>query len=260
MTYAEYLELSALLQLQRPRSAGPAHDELLFIVIHQAYELWFKLVLHEADALRDALERGDGTAAAFRLRRLAAVQRLLNHQFDVLETMTPAGFAAFRDALGDASGFQSFQFREVEIALGKREPALLTGCPEPHRERLERRLAQPSVYTALLRHLSSEGYPVPEEAVEASLSGAGHPEARRVLGEIYQERRAGGGVSFSGALGLCEAFVDLDELFQEWRYRHVKLVERFIGARTGTGGSSGADYLRSTLFKPLYPDLWAVRG
>jgi tryptophan 2,3-dioxygenase len=253
MTYADYLELEALLRLQRPRSGGPAHDELLFIVIHQAYELWFKLVLHEADALGDALERGDGPRAASCLRRLAAIQRLLNDQIPVLETMTPAGFAAFRGALEDASGFQSFQFREIEIALGRREPDLLAACPAEHRERLERRQARPSVYTALLRFLAGEGHPVPEEAVEASLAGAGHPGARRVLGDIYREQS-------SPALALCEAFVDLDELFQEWRYRHVKLVERFIGTRTGTGGSSGADYLRSTLFKPLYPDLWAARG
>ena len=129
MTYAEYLELESLLRLQQPRSEGPAPDELLFIVIHQAYELWFKLMLHEADRLRPALEAGDTSNASLTLRRLNAIQRLLNGQIEVLETMTPAGFAAFRGGLENASGFQSYQFREVEIVFGKRDPRLLTHYP-----------------------------------------------------------------------------------------------------------------------------------
>lgn len=255
MTYAEYLELESLLRLQQPRSVGPAPDELLFIVIHQAYELWFKLMLHEADRLRSALEAGQPSDAAQILRRLNAIQRLLNGQIEVLETMTPAGFAAFRDRLENASGFQSYQFREVEIVFGKRDPTLLAYHPEgsPARERLERRMEQPSVYTAFLRCLARLGHPIPDEAVERTIAGReGGPEVRRALLGILR-------ADPSPALEISEAMVDLDERIQEWRYRHVKMVERTIGDKPGTGGSSGVDYLRSSLFKPFFPDLWRFR-
>jgi tryptophan 2,3-dioxygenase len=261
MDYAEYLKLTELLKLQQPRSPGPAHDELLFIVIHQVYELWFRVAVHEAELLRGALTAGDATTALLALKRMVAVQRVLNGQVEVLETMTPAGFAAFRDYLGTASGFQSVQFRELEILLGERDRERDRDRLAHHaegsdnRRRLERRLAEPSVYTALLRFLAAEGHAVPDEVIAASVSGppGGSPAVRLALLGILRG-------PVCPALLLCEALADLDEGFQHWRYLHVKLVERFIGTRTGTGGSSGAEYLRGTLFRPLFPDLWTVRS
>lgn len=258
MDYADYLHLGPLLKLQQPRSAGPAPDELLFIVTHQVYELWFRVVLHEAELLRRSLEAGDADTSLLALGRLSAIQRVLNGQVEVLETMTPAGFAAFRDCLGTASGFQSVQFREVEILFGKRDRRALEHHAEGSegRRRLERRLGEPSVYTAFLRFLVGEGHAVPVEAIDASLLGtdpAGHPAVRRALLAILRGPPV-------ASLLLCEALADLDQGFQHWRYLHVKLVERFIGARPGTGGSSGAEYLRGTLFQPLFPDLWTARG
>lgn len=245
LDYAGYLHLDQLLRQQQPRSQGPAHDELLFIVVHQAYELWFKLCLHEGEALRSRLQAGDASTAQLILKRLVAIQRLLNRQIEVLETMTPAGFAAFRGALGTASGFQSRQFRELEILWGQRDLAQLQHHTDENRAALKQRMALPSVPDALLEFLRRRGHALSAESSPA--------EVQAVLLEILR------GPPGPAQL-VCEGLIDLDEAWQEWRYRHVKLVERFIGTRQGTGGSDGAAYLRDTLFRPLFPDLWEVRS
>ena len=244
LTYSSYLRLDDLLACQAPRSEE--HDELLFIVIHQVYELWFKQLLHELGRLRAVLTAGEAPAAQGTLRRILAILKTIVAQIDVLETLTPSGFLSFRDRLDASSGFQSAQFREFEAVLGRRDPQMLGPYAEgsPERGRIAAAMAEPDVFDALLAYLAARGHPVPEradgDAVETMLVGVhrSDPEATFV----------------------CEMLVDLDEGVQEWRYRHVKMVERTIGGRPGTGGSTGADYLRSTLFKPVFPALWAIRS
>ena len=252
VTYGNYLRLEELLALQTPQSEGPEHDELLFIVIHQVYELWFKLVLHELELVRGALESGDTPDALETFKRILTIFKTLVGQVDILETMTPVSFLSFRHRLDMASGFQSVQFREVEFILGARSRALAAHYP-PAKEQLDRRLAEPSLYDAFLRYLVARGYPVPEAALERdrALPPEENPEVQPILVDIYHHDPA--------TREICERMVDLDEGVQEWRYRHVKMVERTIGTRRGTGGSAGAEYLRSTLFKALFPDLWAIR-
>ncbi len=254
--YAGYLKVRDLLALQQPISDGPAHDELLFIVVHQVSELWFKLVLHELDRLRDQLEDGDAQGAVDTLRRLRTVWDVLGDGWKVLETMTPESFAAFRGPLQGASGFQSVQFRELEFVLGRRDDEPLHQHPaqSAERQRLMRRLTEPPLNSAFLTFLEVSGHDVPRESVEAAAATPGYedPRIQQVLVRVYRHDPA--------ARAVCEGLLDLDEALQDWRYRHVKLVERQIGAKTGTGGSSGVDYLRTTLFRPVFPDLWAVRN
>jgi tryptophan 2,3-dioxygenase len=255
VTYGNYLKLTELLSLQVPQSEGPEgaeHDELLFIVIHQVYELWFKLVLHELSLVQPSLEAGDTPVAMEAFKRILTIFKTLVGQVDILETMTPVSFLSFRDRLDTASGFQSVQFREVEFVLGARSRALAAHYP-PAQEQLERRLGEPSLYDSFLRYLVTRGYPIPQEALERDRAEppGEDPEVQRILIDIYHHDPT--------TREICERMVDLDEGVQEWRYRHVKMVERTIGTRRGTGGSAGADYLRSTLFKALFPDLWAIR-
>ncbi len=248
LTYGSYLRLPELLSCQSP--ATDEHDEMLFVIIHQVYELWFKQILHEAAFLQTRLEAGSGTGALHTARRIAKILKTIVGQLDVLETMTPRQFAAFRPRLGSSSGFQSDQFRELEAVLGRRD---LDASLDP---RTAVALKRRSVFDSLLRYLLAEGFDVPQPAIERDPSTAfpsGDPSILQVLTDVYDDdARAAGEV--------CEALVDIDEGIQEWRYRHVKMVERIIGARIGTGGSAGAQYLRSTLFRPAFPDLWAVRG
>lgn len=248
LTYATYLRLPDLLSCQEP--ATDQHDELLFVIIHQVYELWFKQILHEAALLQARLEEGNGSGALHTARRIAKILKTIVGQLDVLETMTPRQFASFRPQLGSSSGFQSDQFREIEAVLGRRDldPAL-----DP---RTAAALRRRSVFDSLLRYLAAAGYDVPEPALEhdpATSWPAGDPSIVDVLVAVYAD-------DADTHEEVCEALVDIDEGIQEWRYRHVKMVERIIGARSGTGGSAGAEYLRSTLFRPVFPDLWAVRG
>jgi tryptophan 2,3-dioxygenase len=259
LTYSDYLKLDELLSLQVPRSAGPEHDEVLFIVIHQVYELWFKVVLHEVDLLQRALEVGDVATAMATFKRVLTILKTLVAQVDVLETMTPVSFLSFRDRIETASGFQSSQFRELEFALGNRRPAMAAHYPEGSaaRERLAAKLARSSLWDSFLRYLAAAGYPLPaaEEAGEAGEpppTPRESPAVQEVLIGIYRHDPR--------AREVCERMVDLDEGIQEWRYRHVKMVERTIGTKAGTGGSPGAAYLRTTLFQPLFPDLWAIRS
>jgi len=255
VTYSSYLKLDELLSLQQPLSDGPEHDETLFIIIHQVYELWFKEVLHELDYLKTLLARQDAPRALATLKRVLTILKVAVAQIDVLETMTPLEFLSFRERLESGSGFQSFQFRELEFALGLKNPAVLDRYPAGSgpRSRLERRLGEPTIWDAFLRFLAGAGHRVPPEllarAVEAPVSPA--PALRPVLIDVYRRDPM--------ASTLCERLVDLDEGLQEWRYRHVKMVERTIGTRRGTGGSEGAAYLVTTLNQPVFPDLWAIR-
>jgi tryptophan 2,3-dioxygenase len=247
VTYGSYLRLPELLSCQSP--ATDEHDELLFVIIHQVYELWFKQLLHEAALLQRRLEDGQRGGALHTARRIAKILKTIVGQLDVLETMTPRQFAAFRPQLGSSSGFQSDQFRELEAVLGRRD--LPRDDP-----RTAAAMARRSVFDSLLRYLAASGYDVPEPALSrdpAQPWHGGDPSILAVLEAAYADDE-------SAAAEVCEALVDIDEGIQEWRYRHVKMVERIIGARHGTGGSEGADYLRATLFRPAFADLWAVRG
>lgn len=248
VTYGSYLRLDELLSCQTP--ATDKHDELLFVVIHQVYELWFKQILHEAALLQIRLESGQGAGALATARRIAKILKTIVGQLDVLETMTPRQFASFRPELGSASGFQSNQFRVVEAVLGRRD------FGDPHSDpQLGAAVQRRSVFDSLLRYLVSAGYEVPAEFLERDPSTAWHGDAtiQALLVDVYQDDGA-------PPAEMCEALVDIDEGIQEWRYRHLKMVERIIGAKIGTGGSAGAEYLRSTLFRPAFPDLWEIRS
>ena len=255
LTYADYLRIPELLELQSPRSDGPEHDELLFIVIHQVYELWFRQQLHETEFLIERLDADDQISAESTLGRILTILKTMVAQIDVLETMTPVSFLSFRSFLASSSGFQSVQFREWEFLLGHKRTRPLENYPEgsPDRLRLEERLRQPSVWNTVLRFLGRHGVAVPKEATDHPVDQATEacPALQRSLIEMYR--------SEPRLRGLCELLVDLDEGIQEWRYRHVKMVERTIGFKQGTGGSPGVAYLRETLFRPLFPDLWAIR-
>ena len=255
LTYASYLRIPELLSLQVPESDGPEHDEMLFIIIHQVYELWFKQQIHETEGLRKRLDEGDLDSAASTLDRILTILKTMVKQIDVLETMTPVSFLSFRSFLANSSGFQSAQFREWEFMLGYKRPGPLKNYAEdsPEHAALERRLAEPSIWRSLLQYLRSEKVSVPNELLDAPVDAATEscPEFQPELIRIYRDHPT--------LRNLCERFVDLDEGIQEWRYRHVKMVERTIGFKRGTGGSPGVAYLRETLFRPLFPDLWEIR-
>ncbi|MCA0350821.1 MAG: tryptophan 2,3-dioxygenase [Chloroflexi bacterium] len=254
LTYASYLNIDELLALQTPRSHGPEHDELLFIVIHQVYELWFKQILHELDYLGDLLRANDTGRANQSIRRILTILKTIVAQVDVMETMTPLQFNAFRGSLESASGFQSLQFREIEFVLGYKRPAILQHFAAlPSHERLEQRYQEPSLWDSFLHYLQLNGYAIPSEQIERDVTQplVASPAIQAILITVYRQNPL--------VSNLCERLIDLDEGFQEWRYRHVKMVERTIGMKQGTGGSSGAAYLASTI-KPFFPDLWAIRA
>ncbi|MGI9336866.1 MAG: tryptophan 2,3-dioxygenase [Gammaproteobacteria bacterium] len=250
LTYSNYLELTALLDLQRPRSTPVEHDEMLFIVIHQIYELWFKQLLHETDHLKVQFAADATAGAAHTLTRVLRILKTLVAQIDILETMTPLEFLSFRARLESASGFESQQFRQFEFTLGLKRSSALERFEQGSAERaaLQTRYEQPSIWDDFLRYLTRQGYPVPDPLADP----ANDAKLEEVLIGVYRTDPANA--------ALCERLVDLDEGLQEWRYRHVKMVQRTIGTRQGTGGSSGVDYLRSTLFKPVFGPLWDIRG
>jgi tryptophan 2,3-dioxygenase len=256
LTYSSYLRLDELLACQTPLSEGPEHDELLFIVIHQVYELWFKQLLHELAHLQGRLEAGDGPAALATMKRVLTILKTVVAQIDVLETMTPLGFASFRGRLESASGFQSAQFRELEAVLGRRDPSMLAPYPSgsPGHRRIAAAMARPNVFDSLLRFLAGAGAPIPEAALRRDPGAPLEPSpaVQDAVLAVYRGDPA--------SAGVCERMVDIDEGIQEWRYRHVKMVERTIGMKAGTGGSAGAGYLRETLHRPAFPDLWAIRS
>jgi tryptophan 2,3-dioxygenase len=245
LTYGSYLKVDELLSLQQPLSDPPHHDELLFIVIHQVYELWFRQLLHEIEAAMRNLTAVDLLKVGKNFRRIHAIQRLLEQQVDVLETMTPQDFNAFREHLNPASGFQSAQFREIEFLCGLQKTGYLKFL-EPtslERERLERRLAEPSIYDVLKAALAARGFAV----------GTG-PELLATFLTIYQNEER-----YYDLYLLLEDCIEFDERFLLWRGRHVRMVERMIGMKPGTGGSLGARYLHTTLEKRFFPELWEVR-
>ncbi|CAN5886919.1 tryptophan 2,3-dioxygenase family protein [soil metagenome] len=256
VTYGSYLQVDALLDLQQPRSDGPEHDEILFIVIHQVYELWFKELLHEIDRVMALLRGNDAPRAQHTLKRILTILKVLVAQVDILETMTPLEFLTFRNRLAAASGFQSDQFRQLEFALGNNSRASIERFPEGSRARtaLEARWSAPTVWDAFLQYLKREGYDVPASQLTRDVTAPVEPSAdvQEILVALYRKDPKNS--------ELCERLVDLDEGMQEWRYRHVKMVERTIGVKPGTGASSGAQYLRSTLAQPAFPDLWAIRS
>src|ERR1700674_5126915 len=235
LSYGAYLKISEVLDLQKGLSEE--HDELLFIVAHQVYELWFKVVLDELEATRKCIDADDTFFARHHLRRVHVIERLLIEQIEVLETMSPQDFLAFRSQLAPASGFQSFQFREIEFISGLKDPKYMARIEGTREEmsRLQRRLDDPSL----------------ADAYHALVERRGSPP----LLEIFRDRER-----YSDLFDLFEALLDHDEAFAHWRARHVLMVERQIGTKSGTGGSSGAQYLRSTLGKRFYPDLWDVRS
>jgi tryptophan 2,3-dioxygenase len=254
LTYTSYLALDEVLSAQRPRS--DEHDEMLFIVIHQVYELWFKQMLHELAHLQRGLEKGDTPHSVRTLRRVLTILKVVVAQIDVLETMTPRQFTSFRERLDASSGFQSGQFRELEAVLGRRDRRMLAPyAPDSTAyERITAAMSRPSVFDSFLRYLADAGYDVPAAHLgrDFRTQWTDAEGVVRVLVKVYADD--------SGPSTVADLLVDLDEGLQEWRYRHVKMVERTIGGKSGTGGSAGAAYLRSTLFNAVFPDLWAVRS
>ncbi len=250
VTYSSYLRLDELLGLQVPRPGELEHDETLFVIIHQVYELWFKEVLHELDYLQKLLRSNDTPLAGATLKRVLTILKTLVAQIDVLETITPLNFLAFRDRLESGSGFQSQQFREIEFLMGKK--ALPSGYLS--RERVQNRFGEPTVWDAFLHYLAANEYRVPKTLLQRDFTKVYEPspEVQRILVEVYKTNPA--------VAQIAERLVDLDEGFMEWRYRHVKMVQRTIGTKQGTGGSAGAEYLLTTLNQPAFPDLWAIRS
>jgi tryptophan 2,3-dioxygenase len=253
LTYTSYLALEEILGAQRPKS--DEHDEILFIVVHQVYELWFKQLIHELRYLQRMLEEGNDARAFATFKRVLTILKLVVQQLDVIETMTPVQFLSFRERLESSSGFQSGQFRELEAILGRRDPGVLTAyhAQSPDYEKVKAALERPSVYDSFLRYLAGKGYPVPADDLERDVTQP-VTESKGVQAALLQAYR-----DDAEPAQVAERLVDFDEGFMEWRYHHVKMVERTIGTRVGTGGY-GADYLRSTLHQPFFPDLWAVRA
>jgi tryptophan 2,3-dioxygenase len=256
VTYEGYLRVDELLALQQPRSEGPEHDEMLFIVIHQVYELWFKQLLHEFDRAVALLQRNDAVRAQHTLKRILTILKVLVAQLDILETMTPLEFLSFRSRLEAASGFQSDQFRQIEFVLGQKSRHAIERFDEGTRARsaLARRWTEPTLWDAFLHYLQREGYPVPVAQLKRDPTAPveASSDVQKILIDVYRRDPRNAEV--------CERLVDLDEGIQEWRYRHVKMVERTIGTKRGTGGSSGAQYLQATVGRPAFPDLWEIRG
>lgn len=256
-TYGSYLKIPELLDLQQrvsidPETGAPEHDETLFIIIHQVYELWFKQVLHELDYIVTMLNDHKVNAAQSHLKRVLKIMKTLVGQIDILETMTPAEFASFRSFLASASGFQSAQFRELEFILGIKDRIQLEWFVGAEGERLAQRYEAPTLWDAFVNVLHRDGFLVPNEVLDRDVR---QPIIEnKVLQASIVER-----YNDEGFAGLCETLTDLDEGLQEWRYRHVMMVRRTIGTKPGTGGSDGASYLATTLFRPAFPDLWAIR-
>jgi tryptophan 2,3-dioxygenase len=247
LTYGAYLRLADLLDQQVAESSPPAHDELLFITIHQVYELWFKLLLAELTDARDRMLVGEAYLPRVRLERCHTVERVLVNQVDVIDTMTPQDFLAFRTKLAPASGFQSVQFREIEFLSGLKDPAYLNrfrGLSDTERDRLHRRLAEPSLWDGFLAVLAKSGFAVqtPEQRF-AAYAQIAHDRERH--GPLWD---------------LAEALLAHDQAWGLWRFRHVLMAERQIGTKPGTGGSAGGDYLRSRIELRFYPELWELRS
>jgi tryptophan 2,3-dioxygenase len=247
LTYGGYLAVPDLLSLQHRRSDPEVHDELLFIVVHQAYELWFKQLIFELESIRDRMIEGDAERARHYLTRVAAIERVLIEHIEVLETMTPQDFLEFRSLLTPASGFQSAQFREVEFLSGLKDRRYLRELAATPEElgRLSRRLDEPTVWEGFVALVETHGLPMPED-----------DDHTRMASLLRIAREPG----LADLFAVSEGLLDHDEAFARWRSLHVLMVERQIGAKPGTGGSAGVEYLRSTLDKRFFPELWGLRS
>ena len=258
LTYAGYLQLDTLLSAQKPLSDPPHHDELLFIVQHQTSELWMKLVIHELRGAIAALREDRVDPCLKMLARVKQIQRQLTEQWSVLETLTPSEYLEFRHVLGPASGFQSLQYRLIEFLLGNKNADMLrvfAHDPDGHAE-LRQALESPSLYDEFLRYLARRGHDIPAALLEREWARP-HERASALIAvykRIYENTD-----EFWGEYHLCEQLVDVETNFQLWRFRHVRTVERIIGYRRGTGGSSGVAFLRQALDLTFFPELFEVR-
>lgn len=253
MSYGDYLRLDPILSAQEPLSE--AHDEMLFIIQHQTSELWMRLALHELNATRETLLQGQMRPAFKMISRVARIFEQLNNAWDVLRTMTPSDYTTFRESLGQSSGFQSYQYREIEYLLGNRNPAMLR--PHAHRPdllaRLEAELARPSLYRVALEALANAGFSIPP-APETPAPHESHPEIMAAWAEVYRAPER-----YWELYELAEKLVDLEDYFRRWRFNHVTTVERVIGFKRGTGGTGGVSYLKRMLAVELFPELWHLR-
>ena len=259
LTYGGYLKVRELISLQHLLSDPPHHDEMLFIIIHQVYELWFKELLHELETIIERLNADQPLAAHRLVRRCIEIERVLVDQIAVLETMMPTDFLAFRDHLMPASGFQSFQFREIEYVSGLKDARFLKNYDSSSEEhaKLEARLSQPSIADAFYAMLRRRGFALPEVAAAASVEVRETAALERIgeLKRVYQDSE-----KHYELFLLTESLIEYDEMFSMWRLRHVKMVERMIGSKTGTGGSEGAAYLKKTVDRTFLPELWELRS
>ena len=258
LSYNKYLRVQDLINLQDCLSSPAHHDELLFITVHQAYELWFKQILHELDAAIVFLEQDRVPAATRTIKRVVEIEKLLVNQIHILESMTPINFLAFRDQLNPASGFQSMQFREIEFSSGLKDKSILREFAEDQfaHERLQARIDRPTLADCFYRVLQRRGLTAPLTSADADVAQQkkAYEERTRAALEVlthfevrYEEFQ------------LAEALLDHDEYFSLWRSHHIKMVERMVGAKRGTGGSEGIGYLKTTLDKKFFPELWEAR-
>ncbi|MCI0606025.1 tryptophan 2,3-dioxygenase family protein [bacterium] len=248
LTYGDYLKVPELLKLQQCLSDPASHDELQFIIVHQAYELWFKLLLFELDSIMKAMKEGNAKNAVWLFQRVIAIERLLNQQIHILETMSPVDFLRFRSKLNPASGFQSVQFREIEFISNLKEPTMLDRLRSDPESlaRLQKRLNEPTLWDAFLELLQRNGFEIPADRDSTKL--------KQQLVSIYENPE-----QHYELFLLAEAMIEHDELIGLWRVHHVRMVERMIGNKIGTGGSEGVRYLTTTLMKKCFPELWDMR-
>ncbi|MEV6303957.1 tryptophan 2,3-dioxygenase [Actinoplanes sp. NPDC051861] len=258
LSYGEYLHLDEILNAQHPVSVPEHHDELLFILQHQTSELWLKLIIHELRAVQEYLSKDELRPALKGLARVKHIQRTLTEQWSVLATLTPTEYAEFRSFLGTSSGFQSYQYRAIEFLLGNKDRHMLAIFDDhpPARALLEEALGTPSVYDEFLHFLARRGHQVPVEILQRDVTEPYEyqPDLVPVFQQIYENAEANWDV-----YEACEELVDLEENFQLWRFRHLKTVERTIGFKRGTGGSSGVSFLKAALDLTFFPELYAVR-
>jgi tryptophan 2,3-dioxygenase len=259
MSYGGYLRLDLLLAAQQPLSDPAQHDELLFIIQHQTSELWLKLLVHELRSARDLVAADDLSPALKRMARVKHIQRVLTDQWSVLATLTPSEYAQIRPFLASSSGFQSAQYREVEFLLGNKDADMVKvfNHDPDAQTALSTLLAEPSLYDEFLRYLHRHGYAVPAEMVERdwSVPHSLSPEVVDVFADVYSDP-----AQHWIVYETCEELVDMEDNFQQWRFRHLQVVQRTIGGRVGTGGSSGVSFLRRALDITFFPELFEVRS
>ena len=258
MSYGDYLRLDLLLDAQQPQSDPTLHDELLFIIQHQTSELWLKLMVHELRSTREQLAADKLAPALKRLARVKQIQRVLTDQWSVLATLTPSEYAELRPFLATSSGFQSAQYREVEFLLGNKDAAMVAVFEhdEAVHDVLSTLLTERSLYDEFLAYLARRGYAVPAEDLDRDRTRAHGPSAGLV--DVFAEVYAAP-TEHWGVYETCEEFIDVEDNFQQWRFRHLQVVQRIIGHKTGTGGSSGVSFLRQALDLTFFPELYEVR-